>query len=62
MTGRFGSATAAGSSRSFLLPQAVTIPIYGRLADLYGRKRVFFAGPGLFLFASTLCGLAAVLR
>jgi MFS family permease len=43
---------------AYLLPQAVTIPIYGRLADLYGRKRVFFAGAGLFLFASTLCGLA----
>src|SRR6516162_3739652 len=40
------------------LTQAVTIPIYGRLADLYGRKRVFLAGAGLFLFASALCGLA----
>ncbi|MGC1886218.1 MAG: MFS transporter [Stellaceae bacterium] len=39
-------------------PICLTIPIYGRLADLYGRKRVFFAGAGLFLFASTLCGLA----
>src|SRR5919202_5227156 len=27
----------------YLLGQAVTIPIYGRLADLYGRKPVFFA-------------------
>ena len=43
---------------AYLLTQAVTIPIYGRLADLYGRKRVFFAGAGLFLVASTLCGLA----
>jgi EmrB/QacA subfamily drug resistance transporter len=43
---------------AYLLTQAVTIPIYGRLADLYGRKPVFFAGAGLFLFASTLCGLA----
>ena len=43
---------------AYLLTQAVTIPIYGRLADLYGRKRVFYAGAGLFLFASTLCGLA----
>src|SRR4029077_11434478 len=25
---------------AFLLPQAVSIPIYGRLADLYGRKPV----------------------
>jgi EmrB/QacA subfamily drug resistance transporter len=43
---------------AYLLTQAVTIPIYGRLADLYGRKRVFFAGSGLFMAASTLCGLA----
>jgi EmrB/QacA subfamily drug resistance transporter len=43
---------------AYLLTQAVTIPIYGRLADLYGRKRVFFAGASLFLAASVLCGLA----
>ena len=43
---------------AYLLAQAVTIPIYGRLADLYGRKRVFFAGASLFLAGSTLCGLA----
>lgn len=43
---------------AYLLAQSVTIPIYGRLADLYGRKRVFFAGAGLFLAASTLCGFA----
>jgi EmrB/QacA subfamily drug resistance transporter len=42
----------------FLLTQAVSIPIYGRLADLYGRKPVFFIGAGLFLAGSTLCGLA----
>ena len=39
----------------FLLTQAVSIPIYGRLADLYGRKPVFFAGTSLFLGASLLC-------
>jgi len=44
---------------AFLLTQAVSIPIYGRLADLYGRKPVFFAGTGLFLAASLLCGLAS---
>ena len=42
----------------YLLSQAVSIPIYGRLADLYGRKPVFFVGAGLFLVSSTLCGLA----
>ena len=43
---------------AYLLAQAVTIPIYGRLADLYGRRRVFFFGTALFLLGSTLCGLA----
>jgi MFS family permease len=43
---------------AFLLTQAVSIPIYGRLTDLYGRKPVFFAGTRLFLGASLLCGLA----
>ncbi|MGH6945610.1 MAG: MDR family MFS transporter [Geminicoccaceae bacterium] len=42
----------------YLLTQAVTIPIYGKLADLYGRKRVFFAGASLFLLGSALCGFA----
>ena len=26
----------------YLLTQAVSIPIYGRLSDIYGRKKVFF--------------------
>lgn len=43
---------------AFLLAQAVTIPIYGRLADLYGRKRVFVAGAAMFFLGSLLCGLA----
>jgi MFS family permease len=41
-----------------LLTQAVVIPIYGRLADLYGRKRVLLFGIGIFLTASMLCGCA----
>jgi EmrB/QacA subfamily drug resistance transporter len=42
----------------YLLMQAVSVPIYGRLADIYGRKRVFFVGAGLFLLGSTLCGFS----
>jgi EmrB/QacA subfamily drug resistance transporter len=42
----------------FLLTQAVSIPIYGRLADVFGRKRVFFAGVGLFIIGAILCGFA----
>ena len=42
----------------YLLAMAVTIPVYGRLADIYGRKRVFFAGASIFLIGTALCGLA----
>ena len=42
----------------YLLTQAVTIPVYGRLADLYGRKPVFFFGTALFLLGTLMCGLA----
>jgi EmrB/QacA subfamily drug resistance transporter len=43
---------------AYLLTQAVTIPVYGRLADLYGRKRVLIVGCGIFLVGSALCGVA----
>ncbi len=42
----------------YLLAQAVTVPVYGRLADLFGRKPVMLFGIGLFLVGSILCGAA----
>lgn len=42
---------------AYFLAQAVTTPIYGRLADLLGRKPVFFVGSCIFLIGSTACGL-----
>jgi EmrB/QacA subfamily drug resistance transporter len=43
---------------AYLLTQAILIPIYGRLSDLYGRKPVLLFGIGVFLVGSVLCGLA----
>jgi EmrB/QacA subfamily drug resistance transporter len=43
---------------SYLLAQAATIPVYGKLADLFGRKHVLFFGIGVFLAGSLLCGFA----
>ena len=40
----------------FLLTQTATIPLYGKLADLYGRRRVFAAGTGSFILGSLACG------
>lgn len=43
---------------SYLLMQVVMIPIYGKLADLYGRKVTFSTGVGIFLLGSFLCGIS----
>lgn len=42
----------------YLLTEAITIPIYGKLADLFGRKPVFIFGTTLFLIGTALCGLS----
>ncbi len=42
----------------YLLTQAVTVPVYGKLADVVGRKPVMFFGVAVFLVASLLCGAA----
>ncbi len=44
---------------AYILTSAVTAPVYGRFADLYGRKRAYYVGAALFLIGSTLCGFAS---
>src|ERR1043166_9720163 len=43
---------------AYLLTSTVTVPIYGKLADLYGRKPVFLFSVAVFLVGSMLCGQA----
>lgn len=42
----------------YLLTTAVTVPIYGKLADLVGRKPIMLVGIGLFVSGSILSGFA----
>jgi EmrB/QacA subfamily drug resistance transporter len=42
----------------YLLAQAVSVPIYAKLSDLFGRKPVILFGIALFLIGSVLCGFA----
>jgi EmrB/QacA subfamily drug resistance transporter len=42
----------------YLLAQAVSVPVYGKLSDLFGRKPVVLWGIGLFLAGSIMCGAA----
>ena len=41
---------------SFLLLEIATIPLWGRFADMYGRKKIFLAGMTIFVIGSVLCG------
>ncbi len=43
---------------AYLLTSTATVPLYGRLADMVGRKPVFIAGITLFLLGSALSGAA----
>src|SRR3954470_3681972 len=43
---------------AYLLTSTVTMPLYGKLADVFGRRRIFLFGIVLFLAGSILCGLA----
>src|SRR5579872_5916084 len=41
---------------SYLLSSTITVPIYGKLSDIYGRKPLLLIGVSIFLIGSILCG------
>ncbi len=43
---------------AYVLASTATMPLYGKLADQYGRRPMIFAAMGAFLLGSALCGLA----
>lgn len=47
---------------AYLLASVVTVPVFGRLGDYFGRKRFVLAAIGSFTAASMLCGLAPDMR
>lgn len=42
----------------YLLASAISTPIYGKLSDLYGRKKMLSIGIVIFLVGSFLCGVS----
>ncbi len=42
----------------YMVAMTVAVPIYGKLGDLYGRRRLMLFGMALFTLASLFCGLA----
>jgi len=43
----------------YLVASTTTVPIYGKLSDLYGRRSIMLVGLLVFLAGSALCGIAA---
>lgn len=43
---------------SYMLASTASVPIVGKLSDIYGRKWFYVGGIVLFMFASVLCGLS----
>src|SRR6266702_5921536 len=43
---------------AYMLASTVTVPIYGKLGDIHGRRPLFLVAITIFLVGSALCGLA----
>ncbi len=53
-----GQALLTWTITIYLLASTITVPFYGKLSDLYGRKPLLMLGIGLFLIGSALSGLS----
>lgn len=42
----------------YMLTSTTTVPLFSKLADMYGRKPIFLFGLAVFVIASMLCGIA----
>src|SRR5213080_186860 len=43
---------------AYMLASTVTVPVYGKLGDIYGRRPLFLVAITIFLVGSVLCGVA----
>ncbi|HCK66708.1 MAG TPA: MFS transporter [Anaerolineae bacterium] len=43
---------------AYMLASTTTVPLYGKLSDLYGRRKIYIIAMGLFLAGSVWCGIA----
>jgi EmrB/QacA subfamily drug resistance transporter len=53
-----GLSMYAWVTTAYMLTSTVSVPLYGKLSDQYGRKRILILGVVLFLVGSALCGLS----
>ncbi len=60
MIDAFGITVTAGGwiATAYILANAVFVPIWGKLGDTIGRKKVYILGFSIFIFGSVLAGFA----
>lgn len=47
---------------AYLLTSAISTPLYGKISDMFGRKKIFQGAIIIFLVGSTLCGAAQTMN
>ena len=53
-----GLSAQAWVTTAYLITSTITTPLYGKLSDLYGRKRFFLAAITIFMIGSVTCAFA----
>ncbi|WP_432542809.1 MDR family MFS transporter [Kineococcus sp. SYSU DK002] len=53
-----GFSLQAWATTAFLITSTISTPLYGKLSDMYGRRKFFIAAIGIFLVGSALCGFS----
>lgn len=57
-----GLSKYAWVATAYLLTSAVATPLYGKISDMYGRKKILQTAIVIFLLGSMLCGLAQTMN
>ncbi|MDW8805235.1 MDR family MFS transporter [Streptomyces scabiei] len=53
-----GQTVQAWATTAYMVTSTIATPLFGKLSDLYGRKKLYMVAIGIFLVGSLLCGLA----
>jgi EmrB/QacA subfamily drug resistance transporter len=53
-----GLSAQAWVTTAFLITSTIAAPLFGKLSDIYGRKRLFMLSIVIFVIGSALCGVA----
>jgi EmrB/QacA subfamily drug resistance transporter len=53
-----GLSVQAWVTTAFLITSTISTPLFGKLSDIYGRKKLYLSAIVIFIVGSALCGLA----